>query len=230
MRPPIALLLGLALSALCMTQAAHAADPLFYTATYVEVVAPAAAGGSALLRQYRDASRGDPGTIRLDVLQRIDRPAHFAILATWKDRKAFEAHAAAVPARELRDKLQPVLASPNDERSHHGLSVGPGPAGGTGALYAVTHVDVIPPRKDDGVALLTRLAEDSRQDGGNVRFDVVQQTNRPNHFTVVEEWQDRLAFDAHAMAPHTRQFRDRLAPMSGALYDERLYTILGTAR
>ena len=25
------------------------------------------------------------------------------------------------------------------------------------------------------------------------------------------------------MAAHTRQFRDQLAPMSGALYDERLY-------
>jgi hypothetical protein len=25
------------------------------------------------------------------------------------------------------------------------------------------------------------------------------------------------------MAPHVREFRDRHAPMSGALYDERLY-------
>jgi quinol monooxygenase YgiN len=55
---------------------------------------------------------------------------------------------------------------------------------------------------------------------------VLQQTNRPNHFTVVEAWKDRNAFDAHGMAAHTRQFRDRLAPMSGALYDERLYGVL----
>jgi quinol monooxygenase YgiN len=55
---------------------------------------------------------------------------------------------------------------------------------------------------------------------------VVQQTNRPNHFTVVEVWRDRAAFDAHGMAAHTRRFREQLAPMSGALYDERLYAIL----
>jgi quinol monooxygenase YgiN len=42
----------------------------------------------------------------------------------------------------------------------------------------------------------------------------------------VEAWKDRYAFDAHGMAGHTRQFRDRLAPMSGALYDERLYVVL----
>jgi quinol monooxygenase YgiN len=50
----------------------------------------------------------------------------------------------------------------------------------------VTHVDVIPPRKDDGVAMLRQLAADSRQREGNLRFEVVQQMNRPNHFTGVE--------------------------------------------
>ena len=130
-------------------------------------------------------------------------------------------------ARDLHAKLAPLLASPSDERLHHGLAVGAAPAGSAaGPIYAVTHVDVIPPRKEDGVALLRQLAADSGNDAGNVRFDVLQQTNRPNHFTVVEAWKDRNAFDAHGMAAHTRQFRDRLAPMSGALYDERLYVVL----
>jgi quinol monooxygenase YgiN len=56
-----------------------------------------------------------------------------------------------------------------------------------------------------------------------VRYEIVQQTNRPNHFTVIEIWASREALDAHGMAPHVREFRDKLAPMSGALYDERLY-------
>ncbi len=85
---------------------------------------------------------------------------------------------------------------------------------------------MIPPRKDDGAASLAQLAGNSRRDAGNLGFDVLQQTSRPNHFTVVEIWKDRPAFDAHGMAPHTRQFRGQLAPMSGALYDERLYVAL----
>ena len=57
-------------------------------------------------------------------------------------------------------------------------------------------------------------------------FDVWQQTNRPNHFTVVEAWGSRGAFDVHEMQKETREFRIKLAPMSGALYDERLYKVL----
>src|SRR2546430_905190 len=61
------------------------------------------------------------------------------------------------------------------------------------------------------------------RDAGTLRYEIVQQTNRPNHFTVIEIWASREALDAHGMAPHVREFRDRLAPMSGALYDERFY-------
>ena len=226
MRSLIRLVLGLAMSAVGVTSPAHADSATFYTVTYVEVVPPSTAQGAALLRQYGEASRKHAGAMRVEILQRIDRPNQFAILAAWTDQKAFEAHQAAQPTKEFHDTLQPLLASPNDPRSHQGLSVGTAPPSPAGAVYVVTHVDVIPPRKDDGVAALKQLAEDSRKDAGHVRFDVVQQTNRPNHFTVVEVWTDRRAFDAHGMAAHTRRFRDQLAPMSGALYDERLYLAL----
>ena len=73
---------------------------------------------------------------------------------------------------------------------------------------------------------LQQLAEVSRRDDGNVRFDVLQQRSRLNHFTIVEIWRDQKALEAHAMAAHTRQFREQFQPMSGALYDERLYMAL----
>ena len=227
MRSFIRLVLGLAMSVLGVTSAADADGATFYTVTYVEVGPPSTAQGVALLRQYGEASRKDAGALRVEVLQRIDRPNQFTVLAAWTEQKAFEAHQAAPSTKEFHAKLQPLLASPNDLRLHQGLSVGtataPSPAG---AVYVATHVDVVPPRKDDAVAALRQLAEDSRKDAGHVRFDVVQQTNRPNHFTVLEVWTNRQAFDAHGMAPHTRRFRDQLAPMSGSLYDERLYLVL----
>ena len=49
------------------------------------------------------------------------------------------------------------------------------------------------------------------------RFDVFQQTSRPNHFTVVEIWRDQNAYDAHITSAHTKRFREQLTPMSGAL-------------
>lgn len=69
-------------------------------------------------------------------------------------------------------------------------------------------------------------AETSRKDAGNVRFEVWQQTSRQNHSTIVEVWQDQPAFEAHVRAGHTRQFREKFQPLSGSLYDERLYKAL----
>jgi quinol monooxygenase YgiN len=97
-------------------------------------------------------------------------------------------------------------------------------AGAQGAaVYAVTHVDIIPPKKDDGIAALQQLAGPSRADAGNLRFEVLQQNSRPNHFTLVEIWKDHAALEGHEMAVHTTTFRELLLPMSGSLYDQRLY-------
>ena len=90
----------------------------------------------------------------------------------------------------------------------------------------MTHVDVPPPKKDDCIALLKALADASRKETGMLRFDVFQQVSRPNHFSVVEIWKDQNAYEAHITAAHTRSFREQLTPMSGALYDERLYKSL----
>jgi quinol monooxygenase YgiN len=94
------------------------------------------------------------------------------------------------------------------------------------AAYVLTHADAIPPAKDTALVLLQQLAETSRQEAGSVRFEVLQQSSRLNHCTVVEIWRDEQALAAHAMAAHTRQFRDAFQPMSGSLYDERLYRAL----
>jgi len=90
----------------------------------------------------------------------------------------------------------------------------------------VTHADAIPPGKDEAIALLKQLAEASRKEDGNVRFEVWQQNSRQNHCTIVEVWQDQKSLEAHAMAAHTRQFREKFQPFSGSLYDERLYKAL----
>jgi quinol monooxygenase YgiN len=195
-----------------------------HTATYVEVMPTSATPGLAELRRYREATRKEDGNLRCELVSRIGQPHQLVILEVWKDQKAWEAHGRSANAASLREKVQAIRNAPTDERVHVAVSMGPlapGPAGD--AVYVVTHVDVIPPRKDDGLAALKQLGDDSRSHAGNVRFEVVQQTNRPNHFTVVEIWKDARALEAHSMAEATRRFRDKLGPMSGALYDERFF-------
>jgi quinol monooxygenase YgiN len=189
---------------------------------------PAAAAAAATgLRQYREASRTDAGLRRLDVLQQRGRPDQFALVAHWRDRQALDAHASAAHTQQLHDTLRHLRVSPFDERLHTGLVCGTiAGAGTTGATYVVTHADAIPPAKDDAVVVLRQLAEASRNDPGNVRFDVLQQRSRLNHFTIVEVWQDQQSLETHLIAAHTRRFREAFQAMTGSLYDARLYQAL----
>jgi quinol monooxygenase YgiN len=201
-----------------------AAALLVYSVTYVDVLPTARAEGLAALASYREAARQENGNLRCEVASRLGQPHQFVVLEVWQDQAAFQAHGTAAPTIRTRERLQAIRSAPLDERVHTGVSVGalaPGPGGD--AVYVVTHVDVIPPRKDDGLAALTPLGDAARAEPGNLRFEVVQQTNRPNHFTVVEIWKDARAVEAHVMTEATRRFRDALGPMSGALYDERFF-------
>jgi len=194
-----------------------------YVVTYVDLKPTAKNDGAALLRSWREAQRKTQGNLRAEVVQSSTRPGQFVVLAAWKNKAAYDAQGEA--AAPWREKLQALRNSPLDDRFHSGFAVGELEAP-RGALYVVTHVDVIPPRREDTEAALKALAPANRAASGNVRYEVLQQTNRPNHFTVVETWGSRQAFDANGMSTHQREFRDKLAPMAGALYDERLYEIL----
>lgn len=215
-------LLGCAMTTPSPTSAQNAA---LYTASYVELGPVLAKVGAAALRSYRDDSRKDEGNISIEVLQRIDRPNQFVVLGAWASQAAYEAHSNAEHTKKLHDKLATMLASPIDIRQHHALSVAPAKTG-KDPLFVVTHVDVVPQHKDEIVPELVQLAEASRKQAGNVQFDVWQQVNRPNHFTLVEAWANHGAFGLHQMQKESRAFRSKLGPVSGALYDERFYKAL----
>jgi len=227
MRLTIQLLFAMALlPALGAAARAEGAAPI-HVATYIEIVAASVKDGAALLTQYRDASRKENGNMRAEVAREIGRPNRFVVLEVWKDQAAFEAHGKSAGTSAFRDRMKTIHGAPHDERVHNTLNVGPSDAAGSkGAIIVVSHVDVPPPRKDECIAALNPLADGSRKGGGSQRFEVVQQTSRPNHFTVVEAWKDKKAYDASRSADAQRAFRDKLGPMLGALYDERLYQTL----
>jgi quinol monooxygenase YgiN len=198
-----------------------------YVATYVDVQSPSMGRGAALIKQYVESTSTEKGIAGTHVVQEIGRPNHFVIIELWKDQLSFDSHEKAAHTTQFRSSLKAVHSSPYDQRVHQGLAIDtrPLPKSSRGTISVVTHVDVPPQRKDETEVLLKRAAEDSRKDEGNLRYDVLQQTApRTNHFTVVEIWRDRNAFDSHELQSHARQFREVLGPMLGAPYDERLYS------
>jgi quinol monooxygenase YgiN len=194
-----------------------------YCVTYFEVAPAASRKTDGLLRQFAVAARKEGGNVEFLALREIARPGRFALVEAWRDKAALDAHGAAMKA--LADKLQASFASPFDARQFWTLSVAAPAAGAdmSGAVYVLTHVDVFPAGKDEVAAMLKQLVDDSRKDAGALRFDAVIQDAHPNHFHLIEAWAGRGAREAHALAEHTRQFRAKLVPFEGALYDERLY-------
>ena len=58
---------------------------------------------------------------------------------------------------------------------------------------------------------------------GAERCDVLQELTLPNHFTLVEVWTGRQAFEAHLATAPARLFREQLHPLLGSPFDARLH-------
>ena len=221
------LIYGVAAFALATMQPVNAEEAVntpVYAVTYLDVAPPAAGQAATLARQHAEASHKEAGNAGFEMLAEIGRPNRLAILETWRDKSAYDAHSAAPSTAAFRDKLQPLLISGTGARVLSGFSVAPPTAQpGPEAVVVLTHVDVPPPQKDQAIELQKALAAAARKDDGNLWFDVLQQNDRPNHFTLFGGWRDRKAFDASITAAHTKEFRQKLNPLEGALYDERLY-------
>jgi quinol monooxygenase YgiN len=218
----VLLLIALFISAAGDTQRAAAApsEATVYAVSYVEVAATSETPGIAALKQYRDMSRSEKGCIRIDIFEQVGRTGHFAVVEAWTDQASFDAHVAAAQAVLLRS-LQPLRVSAYDQRPYKALDLGMPHDAPARAVSVVTHVDTV--QSPQAPQLLKELAERSRREEGNVRFDLLQHAMRANHFTIVETWRDQEALDRHAAAPATRQYRDALQPMTGSPLDERVY-------
>jgi len=197
-------------------------DSRAFAVAYIEVNPSATTRAVELLREQATASRAANGNLRYQILQRIGRPNHFAIIEGWASASAREANASARHTRRFRDGLEPLLYSPYDERPSAPI-MGTASAGGDGEVYAVTHVDLIPTGLENGTALVQAMVEAERSQLGAIDIGIMVQNNRRNHFTLFETWASAEHRIANEAAPHKLHFRNELHALSGALYDERLY-------
>ena len=224
------LLIAILLLALGFTPSVRAADgDTAYIVTYFDTANAESEKARQLAKKLGAASQKEEGNLRFEVLQRIGHPDQFMILEAWKDKDAAAAHGAAAGTREFREKLAPMLRGAYDERPHTALGVGEvnvPAAKSRGGIFAVTHVDIIPPEKERGVGMTKDMANQSRNDKGSIRFEVLTQNNRPNHMTVIEIWNNQSSIAAHAASASKKQYRETLTPMSGSLYDERFFRLI----
>ncbi len=190
---------------------------------YVDILPASRAQAIDAFRAYRDASRNEAGFVGIDVFEQQRRGAYYALVETWASAAALDAHAKAPHTAALLSAMGRLAIGGYDQRPYRPLTVAPTRATNPQAVYIVTHVDTIPAPGSDPPGLLKTLAEKSRAEVGNLRFDVLQHAIRPNHFTIVETWENPAAAEAHVAAAHTTQYRRDILPLSGSPIDERLF-------
>ncbi len=97
-------------------------------------------------------------------------------------------------------------------------------------VFVVTHVDIggTPAIVAEATRLLREFSADSKKDPGSVRFELLLQDGRTGDVTstIMEVWQTRDAFEEHSSAEHTKRFREKIQPMLGSPFDERLHGLL----
>ena len=114
MRFPIILLLFASL-------AAFGQDTKLYVVTHVDLMPNYIADGTPLLMKFASDSRKEKGAVRFELLQEPARKNHITIVSVWDNQAAFDAHLEAEHTRQFREKLQPMLGGPLDERLHVNL-------------------------------------------------------------------------------------------------------------
>lgn len=197
--------------------------PALYVVAYIEVVPGKADEARRLLRDHAAEARRAAGALAIGVLERDFYPNQFALLEQWQSQKAREDYQSTATTQQFRAALGKLQSAGIDERILGPLFVAPRKQAGPSPVTVITHIDVIPPALDQAKARIKQLVDDSRLRNGNLRFDVLVQTDRPNHMTLVEGWKSSADKDAEIAAPETISFRKDLLPMSGSPYDERTY-------
>ena len=55
---------------------------------------------------------------------------------------------------------------------------------------------------------------------------MLRQEGHPNHFTIFEVWQTRQDFETHLATAYSKTFREKIQPLLGSPFDERLHIML----
>ncbi|MGF6762363.1 quinol monooxygenase YgiN [Paraburkholderia sp. GAS33] len=93
-----------------------------------------------------------------------------------------------------------------------------------GPVVVVVHLDIVRPQVSQALPIMRGYLATTRQEHGIRNVELLLQVGTDNHFTVVETWDDRAAYDAHNASQAIRDYRTRIFPFLASPYDDRIHT------
>lgn len=117
--PGAGAVISIALAGLLLAQVAKEKE--LYVVTHIDVTPNYAADTAKAVAQFAVDSRKDGGCVRFEALRSTDRMNHFELVEVWRAKRDFESHEAQEHTKQFREKIQPGLGSPFDERLYNVL-------------------------------------------------------------------------------------------------------------
>eukprot|EP01035_Chromulina_nebulosa_P044995 gene44995-60954_t len=69
------------------------------------------------------------------------------------------------------------------------------------------------PEAESLLEALKDLQRSSRQETGNLKFNILRSCNQPGDFLLTEEFEDEAAIATHRASSHFRRFKETTAPL-----------------
>jgi quinol monooxygenase YgiN len=96
-------------------------------------------------------------------------------------------------------------------------------------LLVVGRVRCDPEQRDELVALMRKMQDESRCEGGCLRYGFFAAVEDPLSFVAVEEWADRDALDRHFAEPHLQEFAQGLLDLVDSPPEVAIHEVAGTS-
>jgi quinol monooxygenase YgiN len=96
-------------------------------------------------------------------------------------------------------------------------------------VYAITYLDVSTDWILQGAGLIRQYRDLSRPQAANLEFSVMQETDRPNRFVIVQGWKDQAAFDSHEKSADTARFNFTLEAIRNSPPDQHVLRAFATS-
>jgi quinol monooxygenase YgiN len=94
-------------------------------------------------------------------------------------------------------------------------------------LLVVGRVRCRPEQRDELIALMQKMQDESRREDGCLRYGFFAAVEDPLSFVAVEEWADRDALDRHFAEPHLQEFAQGLLGLVDSPPEVAIHQVAG---
>ena len=93
-----------------------------------------------------------------------------------------------------------------------------------GTIKVIADVAALPDKAAELEQLLVGLVQNSRQEAGNIQYQLLKSSTDANQYTFIEEWESQAALGAHAA---TEDFKATTAKMAALLQKKPQIRVFG---